>query len=174
MLASDKLIAAFNGQVGHELAASLQYVEIAAYFDGEALPKLAGFFYRQAEEERDHAMKFVKFVVDVGGPLEIPAIPQTKSAFGSAAEAVKLALDNEQKVTRQIYDLVEIAQGESNYIALRFLDWFVTEQLEEVTTMSSLLQVVDRAGAERLLQVEDYLDRTGGGPLESHAEDGEG
>lgn len=170
MLASDKIVEAFNGQIGHEMGASLQYIAIASYFDSEALPELAGFFYRQSEEEREHAMKFVKFVVDVGGRVEIPAIPAPKSAFDSAEEAVALSLESEERVTQQIYGLVESARGESNHIAGRFLDWFLEEQLEEVATMGSLLQVVRRAGADRLLHVEDYLARHRG-PLESPAAD---
>ncbi len=159
MLASEKLLAALNRQVGHEFGASLQYVSIAAYFDGEALGGLADFFYRQADEERDHAMKFVRFIVDAGGRLEIPAVPAPKSVFAGAREAVALALEWEQEVTRQIYALVEIAREEANYIALRFLDWFVDEQFEEVNTMGQLLQVVERAGDGGLLHVEGFLAR---------------
>jgi ferritin len=168
-LASNELIQAMNEQIGHEISASLQYLGIAAYFDSEALPMLAGFFYRQSDEERAHALKFVKFVVDVGGEMKVPAIPAGKSGFGSAEQAVELSLESEKRVTDQIYRLVDIAQGEKNYIALRFLDWFVTEQLEEVSTMAALLQVVRRAGAERLLQVEDFLARNGAEGLESSA-----
>lgn len=168
MLASERLIAEFNAQIGHEMAASLQYISIAAYFDSEALPQLAGFFYRQSEEEREHAMKFVKFVLDVGGAVEIPAIPAPKTGFASAEEAVGLSLESEQRVTAQIYELVETARTDSNHIAGRFLDWFLEEQLEEVATMGALLQVVRRAGPDRLLQVEDYLARNKG-PLESAA-----
>jgi ferritin len=162
MLNSKELLTACNQQVGNEFGASLQYVSIASYFDGQTLTELAKFFYAQAEEERDHAMKFVRFIVDAGGELEIPAIPATQAGFGSASEAVKLALESEERVTRQIYELVNIATRDSNYIAIRFLDWFVNEQFEEVTTMSGLLQVVDRAGEERLLSVEEYLAREGG------------
>jgi ferritin len=161
MLASEELIAAVNRQVGNEFGASLQYVSIASYFDGQALTGLARFFYRQAEEEREHAMKFVRFVVDSDGQLEIPEIPAPKSAFTSAAEAVGLALDWEQEVTQQIYGLVEIAEGDKNYIAQRFLDWFVNEQFEEVNTMSHLLQIVERAGEDGLLHVEEFLAREG-------------
>lgn len=167
-LASEKLIAAFNDQIGQEMGASLQYISIAAYFDSEALPQLAQFYYRQSEEEREHAMKFVKFVLDVGGSVEIPEIPAPKGGFGSADEAVELSLKSEERVTKQIYDLVEIAKSESNHIAQQFLQWFVEEQLEEVGTMTSLLQVVRRAGSDRLLHVEDYLARNKG-PLESSA-----
>lgn len=169
MLASKKLMAALNQQIGNEMGASLLYVSIASYFDSEALPQLAGFFYRQSEEERDHAMKFVKFVIDVEGAVAIPEIPAQRAEFPSAEEAVKLALESERRVTEQIYTLVETAKEEKNYFALRFLDWFIEEQLEEVATMGSLLQVVRRAGPDGLLHVEDHLARTGGAPLESNA-----
>lgn len=169
MLASDKVIADFNTQIGNEMGASMLYISIAGFFDGEALPQLAQFFYRQSEEEREHAMKFVKFVIDVEGRVAIPDIPAPVNEFESAEAAVQMALDSERVVTDQIYELVEEARDEKNYFALRFLDWFVDEQLEEVATMTSLLQVVRRAGPQGLLHVEDYLARTGGGPLESAA-----
>lgn len=162
MLASQSLIDAFNEQVGHEMGASMQYIAIASYFDSETLPELAGFFYRQSEEERTHAMRFVKFINDVSGKVRIPAIPEPKSDFASAEEAVSKALAWEEEVTRQVYDLVEVARADKNYIGIRFLDWFVQEQLEEVSSMSDLLAVVRRAGPERLLFVEEYLVRRSG------------
>ncbi len=162
MLASDKLIDAFNAQTGQELGASHQYIAIASYFDRENLPELSRFFFRQAEEEREHALKFVHFVNDVEGAVQIPEVPAPKGDFSSAEEAVSLSLDWENEVTRQIYGLVDVAREESNHIALRFLDWFVTEQLEEVNTMSTLLGVIRRAGETGLLHVEDYLAREQG------------
>lgn len=158
-LASGRLLAALNQQVGNEMHASLQYVAIAAHFAAQDLPNLAAFFYRQAEEERTHAMKFVHFVVEVGGRVAIPAIASPRSAFAKAAEAVALSLDWEHTVTEQIYALVDIAKEDRNYIAQRFLDWFVTEQLEEINSMQTLLSLVERAGEENLLFVEDYLGR---------------
>jgi ferritin len=169
MLASDRLIAAFNEQIGHEMGASMQYIAIASYFDSETLPELASFFYRQSEEERMHAMRFVKFINDVSGKVRVPAIPAPLSDLGSAEEAVSKALAWEEEVTRQVYDLVEIAKEDKNYIAVKFLDWFVQEQLEEVSSMSDLLAVVRRAGSERLLFVEEYLARRGRSGLESPA-----
>ena len=162
MLASEKLLSAINQQIGNEFGASLQYVSIASHFESQALTGLARFFYRQADEERDHAMKFVKFVVDAEGQLDIPAIPAPKSQFKTAEYAVGMALDWEQEVTKQIYHLVDIAKEDSNYIAIRFLDWFINEQFEEVNTMSHLLQVVERAGEDGLLFVEEFLAREGG------------
>jgi len=161
MQTSDSLNQALNRQVGNEMGASLQYISIAAHFDAQSLTGLARFFYRQAEEEREHAMKFVHYVVDAGGALEIPEIPAPKSSFSSAREAVALALEWEQEVTQQIYGLVDIATKDSNYIAIRFLDWFVNEQFEEVTSMSEMLDVVERAGEENLLAVEEFLAREG-------------
>ena len=161
MLASQELIDAVNRQIGNEFGASMQYVSIASYFDSQALTGLARFFYRQADEERDHAMKFVHFVVDSDGQLAIPEISAPKSQFASASEAVGMALAWEEEVTQQVYGLVDIAKKDSNYIAIRFLDWFVNEQFEEVNTMGQLLQIVERAGEDGLLHVEEFLAREG-------------
>ena len=171
MLASQKIIDAFNVQIGNEMGASNQYVAIASYFSGEDLEQLSQFFFRQAEEEREHAMKFVHFILDVDGEVEIPEIAAPRSGFKTAEEAVSLSLDWEREVTEQIYRLVELCEGERNHIAMRFLDWFVTEQLEEVTTIGTLLGVVRRAGENNLLYVEDYLSRHGIEGPESVAEE---
>jgi bacterioferritin B len=159
MLASQKLIDALNAQVGREMGASMQYLAIAAYFDRQTLNELARFFFRQSDEERDHALRFLRFILEAGGEVRLPSIEAPRSKLGSAEECVRLSLEWEKEVTDQIYELVELAKKERNYIALRFLDWFVSEQLEEVSTMDSLLAVVQRAGEDRLLLVEDYLSR---------------
>lgn len=172
MLASEKLIQAFNQQIGNEMGASMQYIAIASYFDSETLPELAKFFYQQSEEERTHAMRFVKFINDVGGRVVIPTLPAPQADFVSAEDAVAKALTWEEEVTHQIYDLVEVARADKNYVGVRFLDWFVEEQLEEVTTMTDLLAVIRRAGPDRLLYVEEYLSRQGRSGLESPAAPG--
>ena len=158
MLINQELQNSINAQVGREFGASLQYVNIATYFDADSLPQLAAFFYRQAEEENMHAMKFVHYVVDAGGQVRIPAVQGPKSDFASAKEAVQAALDWELEVTRQINALMDLAIKQNDHIAQDFLRWFVTEQLEEVKTMDTLLRVVARAG-ENLLWVEDFLAR---------------
>ncbi len=168
MLISKALEQAINDQIGREFGASLQYVSIATYFDSEDLPQLAAFFYRQADEEHMHAMKFVHYVTEAGGHVRIPAIEAPKATFVNAEEAVQLSLEWEQEVTRQINNLMGIAVQEQDYIAQDFLRWFVTEQLEEISTMSTLLRTVQRAG-DNLLLVEDFLARN---PLPA-AENGE-
>jgi ferritin len=158
MLISKELENAINQQVGNEFGASLQYVSIAGYFDNEDLEQLTSFFFRQADEERMHAMKFVNYVLEAGGQVRIPAIPTTPFDFHSAEEAVQAALDWEVEVTKQINGLMDIAVQQKDYIAQTFLQWFVTEQLEEVSTMSTLFSVVQRA-KDNLLLVEEYLNR---------------
>src|SRR5262245_53336090 len=109
MLISKDMNGAINEQIGHEFAAMLQYVAIATYFDSEGLPRLAQHFYRQAEEEKTHAMRFVHYLVEAGGEVAIPAIPAVQSGFRSAEEAVKLSLDRELTVTQQINGLMDRA-----------------------------------------------------------------
>jgi ferritin len=157
MLISAGMNQAINEQIGHEFGAMLQYVAIATYFDGEGLPRLAQHFYRQAEEERQHAMRFVHYLVEVGGTVAIPSIPAVKSGFGSAEEAVQLSLDQELTVTRQINDLMNRAIEENDHAARGMLEWFVTEQVEEVSSMETLLRMIQRAGESGLLFVESYL-----------------
>lgn len=169
MLISQKIVDAFNIQIGNELGASNQYLAIASYFDSEDLNALASFFFRQADEERDHALKFLHFILEAGGEVRVPAITEPRHDISSAESAVSMSLEWEKEVTQQIYDLVELCQKERNHIALRFLDWFVNEQLEEVSTISNLLGVVKRAGEHNLLYVEEYITRHGGHPDEEGA-----
>ncbi len=161
MLFSPKMNAAINEQIGREFAASLEYVSIASSFASESLTELAKHFYRQAAEERDHAMRFVKYVVDAGGKVAIPAIPAPKSTFASAEEAVRNSLEWEVTVTKHINALVGLAIQESDHTTQNFLQWFVSEQLEEVSSMETLLSVVRRAGESGLLTVEAMLARKG-------------
>lgn len=159
MLISKKMNEAINRQICYEFSAMLQYVAIGSHFVEESLHELAAHFYRQAEEERDHAMRFVKYILDAGGHVELNDIPAPQNRFKSVEEAVRLSLDQEKEVTEQINRLVELAIKESDHITQNALNWFVNEQLEEVSSMDSLLKVVQRAGAANILYVEDYLSR---------------
>jgi len=161
MLISEKLNAELNVQIGHELGNSNLYLAIASYFQGQSLLGLAKIFFKQAEEERAHALKFLKFVLDTGGKVAIPQVPAPRSEFSSAEDAAQLALDSELRTTRQIYNLVESATAENNYITLNFLQWFLNEQLEEVSSAETRLSVIKRAGVS-MLMVEAYLAHGGG------------
>src|SRR5438105_514439 len=160
MLTSQKVIDAINEQIGYEFSAELQYYAIAAHFAAEALPQLSAHFFKQAEEEKQHALRFIKYVVDAGGRVIIPALDAPQSQFTNPEKAVQLSLDQEVKVTHQINALVELARSQNDYITINFLQWFLTEQLEEVSSMDNLLKIVQRAGTN-LLQADEYLTRVG-------------
>jgi bacterioferritin B len=163
MIIKQELLALLNEQIGNEFSAMLQYFSIAAHFERETLPMLAGHFHRQAEEEKQHALKFIAFIIDVGGHVEIPALPAPQAKFQFAEDAVRLALQHEEKVSAQINQLVATAKEMRDYTTDTFLQWFVQEQLEEVSSAQDLLSVVQRAGEGNLLRVEEYLSREGGG-----------
>jgi ferritin len=149
-----------NAQVGNEFGASQQYVAIAVWYDAETLPQLAGHFYRQAVEERNHAMMLVQYLIDAGEAVVVPGIDAPRTTFANPVEPVALALAQERRVTEQISALVEIARDEGNRIGEQFLQWFLKEQLEEMSSMSALLRTVERAADVNILLAEDYLART--------------
>jgi bacterioferritin B len=147
-----------NEQIGHEFSASQQYVAIAVYYDGDALPQLAGHFYQQALEERNHAMMIVQYLMDADLPVTIPGIDGVRTEFANIAEPVALALDQERRVSAQIAALAGAARDDGDFMGEQFMQWFLKEQVEEVASMTTLLRVVERA-ADNALQVEEYLSR---------------
>ena len=151
-----------NAQVGHEFAASQQYVAIAVHYDALTLPRLAAHFYRQAVEERNHAMMIVQYLLDADEPVAIPGVEAPKSSFADVAEPVRLALDQEKRVTEQISELVKLARSEGDLVGEQFLHWFLQEQREEVSSMGALLAVVERS-RDNVMMIEDYLARESGG-----------
>src|SRR6187431_714062 len=159
-----------NEQVGHEFGASQQYVAIAVYYDSENLPQLAAHFYRQAVEERNHAMMMIQYLLDADQQVSIPGTDAPRTSFGDAVAPVSLALEQEKRVTDQIVELVKLAREEGELVGEQFLHWFLQEQREEVASMTELLTVVER-GKGNLLQVEEHVARTSGGenPLEAGA-----
>ena len=158
MIIHERSAAAMNDQILSEFFASAQYVAIAIYFDEAGLPDLAQFYYRQAEEERTHAMKFVHFLLETGAKPIIPGLPEIRNEFASASDAVQYALDQEMTVTDQVNNLVRIAVEENDFTSNNFLQWFVNEQVEEVDTMTTLLQTIEHANGNMLL-VEDFVRR---------------
>ncbi|MEJ5241917.1 MAG: ferritin [Anaerolineales bacterium] len=146
-----------NAQIGHELGASNQYLQIATFFEARALRKLAELFYKQSEEEREHALKFVRFLTETGAEVRIPAVPAARYEIQSAEQAFQMSVDWEKEVTRQIYTILETAIREKDFASQQFLQWFVEEQVEEISSMENMLLVVQQAGEKNLLMVEAYL-----------------
>lgn len=158
-----KFNALLREQIRSEFSASQQYVAIAVYFDGNDLPRLAAHFYAQAVEERNHAMMLVQYLLDRDADVEIPGTDPVHNSFDTPSAALRLALEQERTVTEQISRLAGVARDEGDYLAEQFMQWFLKEQVEEVATISSLVRIAERAGAN-LFHLEDFVAREFGTP----------
>jgi ferritin len=145
-------------QIGHEFSAHQQYVAIAVWFDQQALPRLAALFYAQALEERNHAMMIVQYLMDRDAKVTIPGIPGVRNDFAELTEPIELALAQERAVTEQFQRLIATAREDNDYLGEQFTHWFLKEQVEEVASMTTLLQVARRCQDNPML-LEDYLAR---------------
>lgn len=159
MRISQKLADMMNAQIGNEMGAAMQYTQIAAYFDERSLPKFAEFFYAQATEEQEHAMKFLHYLLDVGAEVKIPAIAAPVYEIADTAASFQMSLAWENEVTAQIVAMMDVAVDERDYAAQGMLQWFIAEQVEEVDSMETLLEVVKRVGEKNLFMIESYLER---------------
>ena len=151
---------ALNAQLANEFGASQQYIAIAVWYDDQTLPLLAKHFYRQAVEERNHAMIIVQYLLDAQAPVTIPSVEAPRTQFADPLEPVRLALEQEHQVTEQIKRLATLARREGDLVGEQFLAWFLKEQLEETSSMADLLRTVERAADTNILLAEDYLART--------------
>jgi ferritin len=149
---------ALNKQIANEFAAHQQYIGAAVYYESETLPRLGAFFYRQAIEERNHAMMMVQYLLDANQEVRIPDIEAKLTRFDDVVAPVRMALEQEQRVTDEINALFKLARDNGDYQAEQFMQWFVKEQVEEVSIMTDLLTVVERS-ADNALLVEEYLAR---------------
>jgi ferritin len=147
-----------NEQVANEFAAHQQYVACAVYFESETLPQLAAFFYRQALEERGHAMMMIQYLLDTSNEVETPGVSAPRARFSDVVEPVALALEQEKRVSEQINALAATARQDGDYASEQFMQWFIAEQIEEVATMSDLLAVARRSH-ERVAEIEDFIAR---------------
>jgi ferritin len=157
-MADNGFAEALNDQIANEFAASQQYVGAAVYYDAETLPRLAAFFYRQALEERDHAMMMVQYLLDTDQEVRIPDITAQQTSYSDAVAPVRMALEQEQRVGDEINALFKLARDTDEFRAEQFMQWFVKEQVEEVALMQDLLNVVERS-RDNLPLVEDFLAR---------------
>jgi bacterioferritin B len=162
---AEAFVARLQQQVAYEFAASQQYIAVAVYYDDETLPRLAAFFYAQALEERNHALMMVQYLLDAGAPAEIPGVEAPRCAFADVVAPVALSLEQERRVTGQINELAALAREHGDYSSEQFMQWFIKEQIEEVSSMSDLLKVVERSRDNPLL-AEEYLARESPGGRE--------
>jgi ferritin len=154
----DTFVTRLNEQIGNEFAAHQQYVAIAVHYDAETLPQLARFFYRQALEERDHAMMMVQYLLDADVDVVVPGVAAPQTTFGDIVEPVALAVEQEKRVSEQINGLAAAAREAGDYTSEQFMQWFIKEQVEEVATMSDLLRVVERSKNDPM-EIENFMAR---------------
>jgi ferritin len=158
---AEAFVEALNEQIGYEFAASQQYVACAIHYDAETLPRLAAFFYRQAVEERNHAMMMIQYLLDAGVDPVVPGVESPQARFDDIIAPVALALEQEQRVSEQVSRLAGIAREAGDYASEQFMSWFIREQVEEVASMSDLLTVVRRS-LQDPMRAEEYLAREAG------------
>jgi len=157
-MTSERFVDALNAQISREFAAAHQYTAIGAYYAAETYPQLTTFFYAQAEEEREHAMKMVNYLLDRNARVDFTEISRPQTQFADHVAPIKLALAQEQQVTVNISDLFQIARETNDYLGEQFLQWFLEEQVEEEASMSDLLAVAERTREIPVL-LEEYLAR---------------
>lgn len=153
MMISKKMNEMLNQQIGIEFAAAHKYLAMSCTFDGMGLRVLRKRFFEQYEEECEHALKILNYVLETGGRVALAGVDKPKGNYKNVEEIVETALDGEKDVTRSINELMALAEKENDYATRSFLNWFVDEQVEEVASMSDLLDLV-RLAKGNFLQVE--------------------
>lgn len=153
---SDAMNTKLNEQITNEMFASQLYLAMACMFEDMGLKNLARLFRMQTEEERGHALKILDYIPQVEGKVTLAALAAPPAEWPSVEAAIEAALEHERKVTGQVNDLMALAEKENDYASRSFLNWYVDEQVEEVDSMSSLLQAAKLAG-KNLLQLEAYV-----------------
>lgn len=153
---TQQMVDKINAQIGNELHNANQYLAIAAYFNDLALFNIGKEYQKQAEDERSHAQKFIDYLVDLRGKLNIPLVTQPINEFSSALDAVRAALSLELKTTQEIYDLVDLAKSQNDHISFNFLQWYINEQQEEIATANDRLSIISAVGAD-LVKADIYF-----------------
>ncbi len=155
---AERFVEALNDQVANEFAASHQYVAIGAHYESQTLPQLARFFYAQAVEERGHAMMMIKYLLDTDAPVQLREVSAPQLKFDDHIAPIRMALEQERRVSGQIGDLFAVARKEGDYLSEQFVQWFLKEQVEEEATMSELLDVAQRT-SDFPMTLEEFIAR---------------
>jgi len=156
---------AMNEQINKEFFSSYLYLSMAAYFEDKNLTGFAHWMRLQADEEREHAMKFYDFILDRGGRVQLGAIEAPAAEWKSNLEVAEQVAEHEGKVTASINALYELAQQEKDYPAQAMLQWFISEQVEEEKNAAELvakLKLIEERGTA-VLMLDHRLSKRGGG-----------
>jgi ferritin len=137
---SKKMEQALNEQVNAEMYSAYLYLAMSAYFEDQNLSGFANWMYVQAQEEMTHAMKIYNFIFDRGGKVTLKAIDTPPAEWDDPLKVVEEVYEHEQKVTKMIHDLVDLAREEKDHGTDNMLQWFVAEQVEEEASADELIQ----------------------------------
>jgi ferritin len=163
MAVGQKIHEKLNGQIQKEFFSEYLYLSMASYFQSIDLPGFANYFMVQAQEERDHAVKFFNYVSDTDGRVVLRKIEEPKSDFKSPMEVFQMSLDHEKFISRSIHELFSDAMEEKDFSTTTFLNWFIAEQVEEEATASTLigkLKLVEGDGRGLLILDNELAQRT--------------
>jgi len=164
MKVSDKMAKLLNEQLVNEYYAHWTYLAMSYAFEDKSLKGFAAWFFTQAMEEMGHAHKFGRYLLDRGVDVTLGEIPAPETKFKTVVDIVKAAYDHEVKVTKQIHKIADLAGDEKDQATYQFISWFVTEQVEEVATISEMLdqvKMVDSPG--QFLMIQEHLKRAEAG-----------
>jgi ferritin len=143
---SAKMEKAINGQLNKEMYSAYLYMAMSAYASEKGLRGIARWFMVQYHEEMVHAMKLYEYLQDQGNRVALDAIARPEGAFTTALSLYGAALEHERFITRSINDLVDVAVAEKDHATKIFLDWYVTEQIEEEKNATEIVQTLKMIG----------------------------
>ncbi len=143
---SKRLIDALNDQINYEFYSAHIYLAFAAYCASVDMDGFANFFKVQAEEEKFHAMKFFNYLNDVDARILLKGIPDPQTELESLLDVFQKSLEHENKVTKRIYNLTDIASEEKEHATISLLKWFIDEQVEEEKNLKNYIKKIQRIG----------------------------
>lgn len=158
-----KVYELLNEQINAELYSAYLYMSFADYYEEEGLDGYANWYMIQAAEERDHALIFRNYLHENGQHVSLGAIAQPDKTFTSYLEPLEAGLEHEKLVTSLINAIYAAADGVKDYRTMRFLDWFIEEQLEEEATADDMITKMKLFGgdARSLYELnQEYAGRT--------------
>jgi ferritin len=138
------VLEAFNKQINEEMYSAYLYLSMVSYFNTVNLPGAAHWMIAQYKEELSHAEKFIHFIVERGASFKLREIKEPTNHWSSPLDAFKSAYAHEQHITACINNLMELCIREKDYSSAQFLQWFITEQVEEEANVSSIISDFER------------------------------
>ncbi|MBF6437908.1 ferritin [Nocardia cyriacigeorgica] len=150
--------ALLRDQIRHGFTAGQQYLAAAVYFEANRLPQLARHCYGRSDEHRGHALRMVQHLLDRDLEVTVGGLDEVRPTFESPHAAIAFLHAREQRLTDQTVECAKAARASNDYLGEQFMQWFLEQQLDEVSAMTTLLTVLERA-AGNLFDVEEFAAR---------------